>query len=194
MLMDSGEVSAFPVPGESFVSSCRSLGQVRAARPPRLQSPFWAPIVEVAIIYGIFATMIPALALLETYGANADLSRAWHYFWSTGLLSAFLDNAPTYLAFASVAQGQVGAASIGALTSEQVVPGLGLAPADLLTAISCGAVMMGALTYIGNAPNFAVKCIAESAGMKMPSFAGYMKYSVVVLVPIFALVTLVFFL
>ena len=179
VLMDWGEIIHFPFLRELILVVLATISVKFGPRGPRASNHFcWAPIVEVAVIFaGIFATMIPALALLETYGADAGLSRAWHYFWSTGLLSAFLDNAPTYLAFASVAQGQVGAASIGALTSEQVVPGLGLAPADLLTAISCGAVMMGALTYIGNAPNFAVKCIAESAGMKMPSFAGYMKYS-----------------
>jgi Na+/H+ antiporter NhaD/arsenite permease-like protein len=88
----------------------------------------------------------------------------------------------------------VGAASIGGLTDPGLLPGLGFSPADLLTAISCGAVMMGALTYIGNAPNFAVRSIAEASGLRMPSFFGFMKYSVVVLVPIFAIVTAVFFL
>ena len=83
---------------------------------------------------------------------------------------------------------------MGALTSSQIVPGLGFSPADFLAAISCGAVMMGAMTYIGNAPNFAVKCIAEHSGLKMPSFFGYMGYSLAVLIPIFAIVTAIFFL
>jgi Na+/H+ antiporter NhaD/arsenite permease-like protein len=149
----------------------------------------------VAVLFaGIFATMIPALALLEAHGASIGLSRPWHYFWLTGGLSSFLDNAPTYLVFTSVAQGQVGLTTVGALTSAQLIPGLGLSPADLLAAISCGAVMMGANTYIGNAPNFAVKCIAERAGIKMPSFFGYMGYSVAILVPIFVIVTAIFFL
>ena len=165
-------------------------------RGPRASNHFsWAPIVEVAVLFaGIFATMIPALALLQARGGDIGLSHPWHYFWASGGLSSFLDNAPTYLAFTSVAQGQVGVDTVGALTSSQLVAGLGFSPADFLAAISCGAVMMGANTYIGNAPNFAVKCIAERAGVKMPSFFGYMGYSVCVLIPIFAIVTAVFFL
>jgi Na+/H+ antiporter NhaD/arsenite permease-like protein len=148
----------------------------------------------VAVLFaGIFATMIPALALLETHGEAIGLRHPWQYYWLTGGLSSFLDNAPTYLAFTATAQGQVGAATIGGLTSTQIVPGLGLSPADLLAAISCGAVMMGANTYIGNAPNLTVKCIAEHSGLKMPSFFGFMGYSVAFLFPIFALVTVIFF-
>ena len=138
--------------------------------------------------------MIPALALLQARGASIGITQAWQYFWATGGLSAFLDNAPTYLAFTSVAQGQVGADSVGALTASGVIPSLGFSPAAFLAAISCGAVMLGAMTYIGNAPNFAVKCIAEKSGLKMPSFFGYMKYSLAVLVPIFAIITVIFFL
>ena len=137
--------------------------------------------------------MIPALALLEAKGASIGVGIPWHYFWATGGLSAFLDNAPTYLVFTSLAQGQVGVETVGALTSTQIVPGLGVAPAELLAAISCGAVMMGALTYVGNAPNFAVKAIAEHSGLKMPSFFGYMGYSLAVLVPVLLVVTAVFF-
>ncbi len=195
-LMDFGETIHFPFVRDLLLVLLAAISVRFGPRGPRASNHFcWDPIIEVAIIFaGIFATMIPALALLEAHGASTGLTQPWHYFWSTGLLSAFLDNAPTYLAFASVAQGQVDVASIGALTSEQIVPSLGLAPADLLTAISCGAVMMGALTYIGNAPNFTVKCVAESSGMKMPSFLGFMGYSLVVLIPIFAVVTVVFFL
>ena len=165
-------------------------------RGPRAANSFsWAPITEVAVIFaGIFATMIPALALLQAHGESIGLSQPWHYFWATGWLSAFLDNAPTYLAFTSIAQGQVGVATVGGLTSSQIVPGLGFSPADLLTAISCGAVMMGALTYVGNAPNFTVRAIAEHSGLKMPSFLGFMGYSLAVLIPIFAITTVVFFL
>jgi Na+/H+ antiporter NhaD/arsenite permease-like protein len=149
----------------------------------------------VAVVFaGIFATMIPALALLQANGASLGMTQPWQYFWGTGGLSAFLDNAPTYLTFASVAQGQVGAATVGALTSPTIVAGLGYSAADFLRAISCGAVMMGALTYIGNAPNFAVKCIAEHQGLKMPTFFHFMGYSVVVLGPILALVTVIFLL
>jgi Na+/H+ antiporter NhaD/arsenite permease-like protein len=93
-----------------------------------------------------------------------------------------------------VAQGQVGVSTVGALTASAIAPGSAFSPAAFLAAISCGAVMMGAMTYVGNAPNFAVKCIAEHSGLKMPSFFGYMGYSVLVLLPIFAIVTAVFFL
>ncbi len=164
-------------------------------RGPRASNHFsWAPIIEVAVLFaGIFATMIPALAILQARGADIGLTDPWHYYWATGGLSSFLDNAPTYLAFTSVAQGQVGVDTVGALTSTGIIPSLGLAPAKFLAAISCGAVMMGANTYIGNAPNFAVKCVAEHAGLKMPSFFGYMAYSIAVLIPIFLIVTAVFF-
>jgi Na+/H+ antiporter NhaD/arsenite permease-like protein len=151
--------------------------------------------VEVAVLFaGIFATMIPALALLEALGETIGITQAWQYYWAAGGLSSFLDNAPTYLAFTSVAQGQAGVDTIGALTSTQLIPGLAFSPADFLAAISCGAVMMGANSYIGNAPNLAVRCIAEDSGLRMPSFLGYMGYSVCILLPIFALITLVFFL
>jgi Na+/H+ antiporter NhaD/arsenite permease-like protein len=165
-------------------------------RGPRASNHFsWSPIVEVAVLFaGIFATMIPALALLEAKGASIGVALPWHYYWATGGLSSFLDNAPTYLVFTSLAQGQVGVSTVGALTSTQVVAGLGVAPAQLLAAISCGAVMMGAMTYVGNAPNFAVKAIAENSGLKMPSFFGYMGYSLAVLGPTFLVVTAVFFL
>ncbi len=112
-------------------------------------------------------------------------TRPWQYFWTTGVLSSFLDNAPTYLTFTSVAQGEVGVATVGALATSA---------GSWLAAISCGAVFMGANTYIGNAPNFTVKCIAERSGIKMPSFFGYMAYSCAVLIPIFAIVTVIFFL
>ena len=165
-------------------------------RGPRAANRFrWTPIVEVALLFaGIFATMIPALALLQARGGAVGLSQPWEYFWAAGGLSAFLDNAPTYLAFTAAAQGQVGVATVGGLTAAQIVPGMTIAPAHLLAAISSGAAMMGAITYIGNAPNLAVRAIAEHSGLKMPSFLGYMGYSVVVLVPIFVVVTMVFFL
>ena len=102
------------------------------------------------------------------------------YFWMTGALSSFLDNAPTYLVFFNLAGGDP-AALMGPLAST-------------LTAISCGAVFMGAMTYIGNAPNFMVRSIAESRGVKMPGFFGYLAWSMLILVPVFALLTLVFFL
>jgi len=140
------------------------------------------PIVEVAVLFfGIFLTMIPALELLRLRGGELGVRAPWQFFWATGVLSSFLDNAPTYLTFLALGQG------------------LGLArevadvPHTILTAISVGAVAMGANSYIGNAPNFMVKSIAEEQGVKMPSFIGYMLYSGLILLPLFAVVTLIFF-
>ena len=152
----------------------------------------WGPIVEVAKLFaGIFVAMIPVLAMLRagTSGAFAPLvalvtnadgtPNNAAYFWLSGGLSSFLDNAPTYLVFFELAGGDAQALMTrGALT---------------LAAISCGAVFMGANSYIGNAPNFMVYAIARSAGVKMPSFFGYMLWSGAVLIPTFILVTFVFF-
>jgi Na+/H+ antiporter NhaD/arsenite permease-like protein len=147
----------------------------------------WGPIKEVASLFiGIFITMIPALALLNARGAALGLTEPWQFFWATGALSSFLDNAPTYLVFMTTA-GSLGAAE-GLLTAAGT-----LAP-GLLLAVSAGAVFMGANTYIGNAPNFMVKSIAEENGIKMPSFFGYMKWSAGILIPLFIIDTLVFFL
>jgi Na+/H+ antiporter NhaD/arsenite permease-like protein len=140
------------------------------------------PMLEVAALFlGIFLTMIPALDVLRARGAELGVTAAWEYFWATGLLSSFLDNAPTYLAFLALGQGQH-------LPAEVVgVPG------GILAAISTGACFMGALTYIGNGPNFMVRSIAESRGIKMPGFGEYMLYSGAILIPVFIVVTLVFF-
>lgn len=152
-----------------------------------------SPIVEVTVIFaGIFATMIPALAILESRGAELGLTQPWQFFWVTGLLSSFLDNAPTYLTFASMASGLMGTESAHLDRLLQAVTD-DMRGETLLTAISVGAVSMGANTYIGNGPNFMVKAIAEEAGVKMPSFFGYIKYTVGILLPLFLLVTLVFF-
>ena len=141
-----------------------------------------APMVEVAVLFlGIFLTMIPALELLHMRGGELGVREPWQFFWTAGTLSSFLDNAPTYLAFLALAQ------SLG--LPAQVVG----VPHVILAAISVGAVAMGANTYIGNAPNLMVKAIAEAAGVRMPSFFGYMAYSGAVLLPLFAIVTLLFF-
>jgi Na+/H+ antiporter NhaD/arsenite permease-like protein len=140
------------------------------------------PILEVAAVFaGIFLTMIPALDLLRARGAALGVREPWQFFWASGALSSFLDNAPTYLTFLALAQGQGMAAEVVGV------------PHRILAAISLGAVFMGANTYIGNGPNFIVRSIAESRGVKMPSFGGYMLYSGAVLLPVFALVTLVYF-
>ena len=194
--LELGEKMHFPFVREVILVILAVLSLTVGPKGPRAANHFsWQPIVEVAVLFaGIFATMIPALSLLQARGGSIGLSHPWHFFWAAGALSSFLDNAPTYLAFASVAQGLVGVDTVGALTSTAVVPGLSFTAADFLRAISCGAVMMGANTYIGNAPNFAVRCIAERAGIKMPSFFGYMAYSVGILIPIFLIVTVIFFL
>ncbi|MCU0604149.1 MAG: sodium:proton antiporter [Desulfobacterales bacterium] len=157
----------------------------------------WAPIVEVALLFiGIFITMLPCLLILKAgpNGAMAFLIKAVnqpaHYFWAAGALSAFLDNAPTYLTFFSTALGSF---YPGVPEAVSVTHLMGELP-EYLAAISAGAVFFGACSYIGNAPNFMVRSIAEEAGTKMPSFFGYVvKYALVFLIPCFALVTLVFF-
>lgn len=151
----------------------------------------WAPIEEVAKLFaGIFVSMIPAIQILRagTEGALAPLIRMvskdgqpvdYMYFWLTGILSSFLDNAPTYLVFFNTAGGD----------AQQLMGTM----SGTLIAISAGAVFMGANTYIGNAPNFMVRSIAEEQGVAMPSFFGYMAWSFGILVPLFALMTWVFF-
>lgn len=153
----------------------------------------WAPIEEVAkLFFGIFLSMIPAIAILRagTEGALSSLIKMVStpdgqpvnamYFWLTGCLSSFLDNAPTYLVFFNTAGGD----------AQHLMTDM----ATTLIAISAGAVFMGANTYIGNAPNFMVRSIAENAGVKMPSFFGYMAWSIGILIPCFLILTWVFFL
>jgi Na+/H+ antiporter NhaD/arsenite permease-like protein len=129
-------------------------------------------IIEVAALFiGIFICMQPALQILNLEGGSLGIDSPTRYFWSSGWLSSVLDNAPTYLVFFNTARGT----------------GTDLPPDAILAAISMGAVMMGAMTYIGNGPNFMVKSIAESSGIKMPSFFGYCIYSFLILLPILAL-------
>ena len=152
----------------------------------------WGPMQEVAKLFiGIFVTMVPVLAMLKAgeAGAFAAVTRAvtapdgtplpWAYFWFSGALSSFLDNAPTYLVFFNLAGGDP-ATLMGAL-------------APTLAAISAGSVFMGANTYIGNAPNFMVKAIAEDRNIRMPSFFGYMAWSIAVLIPLFGVMTFIWF-
>ncbi|MCX6826082.1 MAG: sodium:proton antiporter [candidate division Zixibacteria bacterium] len=146
------------------------------------------PISEVAILFaGIFITVVPLLILLQVKGATLGLTQPWQFFWYAGGLSTFLDNAPTYLAFFSLAEAVT--KSAGAVAS--TVAGVDV---NLLRAISCGAVFMGANSYIGNGPNFMVRSIAEEQKVKVPHFFGYMGYSLLILVPTFLLITFVFFL
>lgn len=149
----------------------------------------WAPIIEVAVLFlGIFTTMTPALAYLNDNAASLGLGETWQFYYMSGALSSFLDNTPTAVAFHSVASG---------LTPEQMLTFgdsfMAGVPEILLQAICMGSVFFGAMTYIGNGPNFMVKAIAEENGVKMPSFFGYMfKFSLLVLLPIYILVQLIF--
>lgn len=157
----------------------------------------WFPIKEVAYLFiGIFITMVPCLLILKagSQGSLAFLISAVqqpsHYFWVTGVLSAFLDNAPTYLTFFNTALGSF----FAGMSDTQAVPLLMTDKAVYLKAISTGAVFFGAFSYIGNAPNFMVRSISEESGTPMPSFFGYiLKYSLVFLLPVFVLVNLIFF-
>jgi Na+/H+ antiporter NhaD/arsenite permease-like protein len=153
----------------------------------------WTPIIEVAALFiGIFVTMAPALIYLEQNAARLGFNHVWQFYYSTGLLSSFLDNTPTAVAFHSMALGlpeSVAAAAAGIVDGElngiTFVAGV---PEMMLKAISIGAVFFGSMTYIGNGPNFMVKAIAEESGIKMPSFFGYMiKFSLIILLPIYIL-------
>jgi len=147
----------------------------------------WGAIKEVAVLFiGIFMTMQPTLLLLNKMGPTLGLNKAYQMFWVTGSLSSFLDNTPTYLVFLTTA---------GSLKfTTGIATTLGKVPVTMLRAISSGAVFMGANTYIGNAPNFMVKAISDENGIRMPSFFGYMKWSICILIPVFIIDTLIFFL
>jgi Na+/H+ antiporter NhaD/arsenite permease-like protein len=148
----------------------------------------WAPITEVAILFaGIFITMVPALDLLEAHGHALGLNEPWEFFWGMLAPSAILDNAPTYLAFTAMAAG---GSDFSVLVQNQVA---GMNGPLVLQAISCAAVFMGGLTYIANGPNFMVKAIAEGAGYRTPSFFGYAAFAAAILLPVYAIITVLFF-
>jgi Na+/H+ antiporter NhaD/arsenite permease-like protein len=177
-------VAFLHAPGrELAILALAAISLWRTPKAIRRANQFTAgPMVEVAVLFlGIFLTMIPALELLHVRGGELGVREPWQFFWTTGGLSSFLDNAPTYLTFLALAQG---------LGLPAEVVGV---PHVILAAISVGAVAMGANSYIGNAPNFMVKAIAEAAGVRMPSFFGYMAYSAAVLLPLFVIVTILFF-
>ena len=147
-------------------------------------------IAEVACLFiGIFITMQTPLEILRLRGGELHVSHPWQFFWASGGLSSFLDNAPTYVVFLELAKSLTHAAGPGVID----LIGGGHVREDLLIAVSLGSVFMGANTYIGNGPNFMVKSIADEAGVKMPSFFGYMAYSGVILIPLFAALTFIFF-
>ncbi|QDO94515.1 sodium:proton antiporter [Formosa sediminum] len=145
----------------------------------------WGPIVEVAVVFiGIFITMTPTLIYLRQHAPDMGLTEAWQFYYATGILSAFLDNTPTAVAFHSVASS---------IPVAEGIPIVANVAEKILSAIATSAVFFGALTYIGNGPNFMVKSIAEDHGIKMPSFFGYMlKFSLIILLPIYILTQLLF--
>ncbi|MBT3340986.1 MAG: sodium:proton antiporter [Planctomycetes bacterium] len=180
-----GEHDFFPTYGRDLALVLLALiAYVTTSNDYRKANEFsWEPIIEVAaLFFGIFLSMMAAIRLLEVNGPELGLETPTQFFWITGILSSFLDNAPTYVVFFETAKTLAadGSASIAGVRE------------TFLVAISLGAVFMGAMTYIGNAPNFMVKAIAEQRKVQMPSFFGYMLWSVVFLLPVFFLATLIF--
>ncbi len=186
---------------EAIMALMAVLAYLTTAASNREANKFsFGPIIEVAVLFiGIFITMTPALQILNSWGSGSrevlgqqfGMREPWQFFWATGLLSSALDNAPTYITMAATAAGLEGIAADGQYLRTFIATGP--EAEALLAAISCGAVFMGANTYIGNGPNFMVKAIAEENGVTMPSFFGYMAYSGAVLIPLFVVVTLLFF-
>ena len=146
----------------------------------------WRPIIEVAVVFlGIFITMVPTMLYLAQNASSFGLTEPWQFYYTAGTLSSFLDNAPTAVAFHGVA--------LGLVNSGQAAAEIAGIPELLLKAIAVGSVFFGAMTYIGNGPNFMVKAIAEENKVEMPSFFGYMfKFSLLVLLPLYILTQLLF--
>lgn len=164
-----------------------SLSLYSTQKKVREQNKFsWRPIIEVAVVFlGIFITMVPTMLYLANNASSFGVTESWQFYYAAGSLSSFLDNAPTAVAFHGVA--------VGLVNGGQAIAEIAGIPEILLKAIAMGSVFFGAMTYIGNGPNFMVKAIAEESGIKMPSFFGYMfKFSLIVLLPIYILVQLLF--
>ena len=163
------------------------LSIISTRRRVRRENHFsWEPISEVAILFiGIFVTMTPALLYLNTNAASLGITDPAQFFYASGGLSSFLDNAPTAVAFHTVAAG------LPVAEGTKLVAGI---PEQMLTAIALGSVLFGAMTYIGNGPNFMVKAVAENDGVRMPSFFGYIfKFSLIILLPTYILMAFIFF-
>jgi Na+/H+ antiporter NhaD/arsenite permease-like protein len=193
-----------PLPGTSFVLpnvyareavmlTLAGLSVLLTGKHVREMNQFnYGAIAEVACLFiGIFVTMQAPIEILQAKGAVLGLASPTHFFWASGALSSFLDNAPTYVVFFETAGALPVHGATALMTGLQTSSGH--VPILLLEAISVGAVFMGANTYIGNGPNFLVKSIAESRGVKMPSFFGYMLYSGLILIPLFVVIDLIFF-
>jgi len=175
---------------EAVMVACAVLSLVTTrAELRRVNSFTWGPILEVAVLFiGIFVAMQVPLGVLQQRGGELGLSSPNGYFWASGILSSFLDNAPTYLVFLTTAITQPvpsGSVSIVLVDGSVVAE-------PLLAAVSLGAVFMGANTYIGNGPNFMVKAIAEERGVRMPTFFGYMAWAAAILIPVFIATSLLF--
>jgi len=184
----------------SFIMDHKKKEQARESGHGQFKSPrelnvfTFNAIIEVAVLFmGIFITMTPAICLLKAFGAETGVRHAWQFFWMSGGLSSFLDNAPTYATYFALGQGVTKGLLASGASLTVVETATGPIAEHILMAISAGAVFMGANSYIGNAPNFMVKTICEEAKVKMPSFFGYMVYSCGILIPSFLLITFIFF-
>ncbi|HEV8002796.1 MAG TPA: sodium:proton antiporter [Planctomycetaceae bacterium] len=154
----------------------------------------FGPIIEVALLFaGIFVTITPAVLLLDAKGSRLGIHEPWQFFWAAGLMSSVLDNAPAYLTAVVTACGSAQIPIEGRYLETFLELRKTGGADQILSAISCGCVFMGALTYLGNAPNFMVRAHAEESNMRMPSFFGFMLYSCAILLPLFGVVTFVFF-
>ena len=183
-------LKAFPFMRELLMLALVALSLRSTAPQIRKDNEFnYHAILEVAALFiGIFIAMQIPIEILNAKGPELGLTKPWQFFWATGTLSAFLDNAPTYVVFFTTAESLTHHGGEGILT----LAGGQFVLENLLVGISLGAVFMGAMSYIGNGPNFMVKSIAEQGGVKMPSFFGYMLYSCLILLPLFVVVTLIF--
>ncbi len=188
LLMVIGAFFVPPIIREIVMVAAAGLSIYFTSAALREENAFtYHPIIEVALLFaGIFVTMSPVLKILEVSGSKMGVEQPWHFFWVSGSLSSFLDNAPTYMVFFTTAQSVAHAKGI----VTNLVMGV---PEVYLRAISVGAVFMGANSYIGNGPNFMVKAICEENEIAMPSFFGYMAWSAGILVPLFVIITFVFF-
>ncbi|MDR2963980.1 MAG: sodium:proton antiporter [Bacteroidales bacterium] len=179
---------------QSVVMLCMAgLSIVCTKKEVRAKNKFsWVPIIEVAFLFlGIFITMIPALLYLKQ--ASFNITEAWQFYYATGALSSFLDNAPTALSFFQLAEGVFNTQAVSGDVLPVLKDGYDHFPVLIMKAIAIGAVFFGSMTYIGNGPNFMIKAIAEENKITMPSFFGYMiRFSLIVLLPVYIVVQLLF--
>ncbi|MFA9392238.1 MAG: sodium:proton antiporter [Prolixibacteraceae bacterium] len=185
-IMHENHYFAFLREGTILLMAILSLVTTNKKMRYQLNKFTWTPIIEVAFLFlGIFITMVPALLYLKENAASFGLTKPSHFYYATGALSSFLDNAPTAVSFHNLALGM-----LDSFPGANLVAGI---PEILLKSISVAAVFFGAMTYIGNGPNFMVKAIAEENKIEMPSFFAYMfKFSLIILLPVYILSQLIF--